>query len=456
MQSRFKVVSVAFMLIMSLLVVQSQDTVLSGEALTEVPDGIYLYSRPTNFVSRSGLEWSPNIPQFLDLRPSVISYEGQDALNVALEVVPESLDPLADEVLAPSLMYSVYETLVEVDAESGELMSGLAESWDWVGMTTLEFRLREDVLFHDGTPMTADYVAAAFGEERTSADLVGATYLQSMMSTVSEIVVVDDYTLQFVVSRPDPTLESRFASQASAVIGFAGDIPVGTGPYQVASLDADTVMLEAFAEYWGGAPSISTVTITAVASASSRVDGLLAGEYDLVNRIGLDQAERLLSDDDVQFLSGALSFVNIETDAANDNSMLSNPTLHEAMNLASGAGLLVFDTESNPVAMVGEYYDYDLAAAEVLLAESGYAGEEIVYHVMDADAIQMAAANDLAALWEQIGVNVRIESEAPASNRMFSWTAPLPSIYDQFWEPVTTPPYDTIPKDSQYAVYAPF
>jgi hypothetical protein len=90
------------------------------------------------------------------------------------------------------------------------------------------------------------------------------------------------------------------------------------------------------------------------------------------------------------------------------------------------------------------------------LAEAGYAGEEIVYHVVEADPIQMAAANDLVALWMDAGVNVRVEAEPPASDRMFSWTAPLPYIYDTTYDVMKSAAYTTFTPDSSYAVFAPF
>ena len=55
---------------------------------------------------------------------------------------------------------SVYDSLIWYDHESFQTYPQLAKSWRRIDDTTLEFELRDDVKFHDGTPFDADDVVA--------------------------------------------------------------------------------------------------------------------------------------------------------------------------------------------------------------------------------------------------------------------------------------------------------
>src|SRR5262249_10478399 len=80
---------------------------------------------------------------------------------------PRTLGPAAGGVSA-LVLRQVLQGLVEV-GERGDLEPGLAASWTVSrdGLTWT-FRLRPDVQFHNGTPLTADLVAAALARRLTA------------------------------------------------------------------------------------------------------------------------------------------------------------------------------------------------------------------------------------------------------------------------------------------------
>ena len=89
--------------------------------------------------------------------PAAFSQE----LVIGLRAGPDSIDPhwstLGSQAEA---LRHIYDTLVDVDANL-QLKPGLAVSWEPIDDTTWEFKLREGVTFHDGTPFTAEDVAAS-------------------------------------------------------------------------------------------------------------------------------------------------------------------------------------------------------------------------------------------------------------------------------------------------------
>ena len=125
-----------------------------------------------------------------------------DILRVASLYSVTTWDPSASYSTEVMYMANCYEPLVYANpAGSAEPFSpGLATEWtaaaDGLSWT---FKLREGVTFHDGTPFNAD--AAKYSIDRTMKLNLGAAYL---LSPIKEVKVVDEYTIEFVLSDPAP------------------------------------------------------------------------------------------------------------------------------------------------------------------------------------------------------------------------------------------------------------
>ena len=116
-------------------------------------------------MKRTGLQWLAisvlliaALTASADTRPQ---YGG--TLHISSRVSASSLDPaeMADSGGARNLVSLIFDTLVTVDA-TGRPQSALAESWQSTpGDRGLEFRLRHNVKFHDGSPLTAEIAASS-------------------------------------------------------------------------------------------------------------------------------------------------------------------------------------------------------------------------------------------------------------------------------------------------------
>ncbi|MBY8910914.1 glutathione ABC transporter substrate-binding protein, partial [Salinicoccus roseus] len=89
-----------------------------------------------------------------------------------------------------------------------ELEPGLAESYEQLDDTTLEFTLREDVTFHDGSPFNAEVVKANL--DRVRDPEVGAP-LEFLFTEIEEVEVVDDYTVNIHTAGPFAALPAHLA-----------------------------------------------------------------------------------------------------------------------------------------------------------------------------------------------------------------------------------------------------
>ena len=141
----------------------------------------------------------------------------------------------------------------------------LAESWSLVNDLTWELTLRQDVTFHNGEPFNAQ--AVKFSLERTS--LLGDS-LETFASDVAlqNVEIVDDYTVRIHTAEPAVSMIYELSTVEILPPAYYAETdpedlarnPVGSGPYQLASWDPDgSVVLEADADYWQGAPAIQTL-----------------------------------------------------------------------------------------------------------------------------------------------------------------------------------------------------
>ncbi len=193
-----------------------------------------------------------------------------------------------------NIIQNTYEGLVSYEngVASPEITGQLATDWT-VSEDGLryDFTLRDGVVFHDGTPFTADAVKAAV--ERRAAVGSGPAY---MTADVAEVDITDDTHVTLVLSAPNNAFLDYLASPfglkmiSPAVLDEYADDQAqeyltthdaGTGPYVLSAAETGTAYeLTAFDDYWGEAPAYKTVELSVDANASSVQLQLERGEID--------------------------------------------------------------------------------------------------------------------------------------------------------------------------------
>ncbi len=183
---------------------------------------------------------------------------------------------------------AIAETLVEVDAE-GRLAPGLASAWEVSSDgLTWRFAVREGVLFHDGTPLTAEAAAAALEVARAKPGLLGRAPITG--------IAADGMAVAITLSAPFSALPAFLAEYRSQILapgsygadGMATAV-IGTGPYRIATLTPpQSLTATAFADYWGDAPAVAEVSYAAVGRAETRALMAESGDAEFV--YGLDPA----------------------------------------------------------------------------------------------------------------------------------------------------------------------
>ena len=124
-------------------------------------------------------------------------------LTIGLASEPTSMDPHFHNLTPNNAMAThIFSRLIEQD-DKQRLIPGVATEWKAVDDLTWEFKLRKDVKFHDGTPLTADDVV--FSWERAP-DVAGSPSSFATYTKGKTVTMVDDYTVRIVTPRPHPLM----------------------------------------------------------------------------------------------------------------------------------------------------------------------------------------------------------------------------------------------------------
>jgi peptide/nickel transport system substrate-binding protein len=122
------------------------------------------------------------------------------AITIVLGSEPTTLDPqLRDEGPLRYTLNQVYESLVERDPKTMDIIPERAEHWELLDKTTWRFQLRKGVKFHDGEPFNAESAAFVFNR---AVDTTYASQYASSWVGFKEAKAVDAYTVDIITSPP--------------------------------------------------------------------------------------------------------------------------------------------------------------------------------------------------------------------------------------------------------------
>jgi peptide/nickel transport system substrate-binding protein len=231
-----------------------------------------------------------------------------------------TLDPHGNnEGFTNAYLDEIYEPLV-TRGKQLKVEPCLALSWQAVNPTTMRFKLRPNVHFHDGTPFTADDVV--FSIQRALAD---TSNFKPYLAGVKEARKVDDLTVDIVTDGPAPVLigqltEVRMMSKAWSTAHnvqkpqdyknkeetYASRNANGTGPYIVQSREADVKTVAVLNSNWWRKVegNVNEMVYLPIKQDSTRIAALLSGEIDFVLDPAPQDIGRLKQDPKIKVLEG--------------------------------------------------------------------------------------------------------------------------------------------------------
>lgn len=228
----------------------------------------------------------------------------------------------------------VSETLIGLGYDM-TMQPRLATQWQNVAPDKWQITLRKGVLFHDGTPMTAQSVVDSFAKLSEKGHSAHNPRLVKLLG-IKEIKVKDDHTLEFTTLKPNSAFLWNLTEPSAAVMKEGTkELPIiGTGPFIFESAVTDkSYQTRKFAKYWGGEPKLDVLKIDTIPDLNVAALALQAGDVDLVSSYPEPHFARLKNKGKGQLFSGAttrLFFIQNRVGGG----PLKNPALREAISLA--------------------------------------------------------------------------------------------------------------------------
>jgi peptide/nickel transport system substrate-binding protein len=392
----------------------------------------------------------------------------------AVTTDPQTLDPHAVNS-APVLGFlnNVYEGLVRRGKDM-TIEPALATSWEPIGEGEgWRFTLRQGVTFHDGAEFNAEDVI--FSYERASNEVSDT---RSWFAPVSEVVKVDDFTVDFMTSAPNPIFPGSIANWMMMDSGWAeangtalpdkenGNFATlnanGTGAFMVTTREPGLrTVLEPFDGWWGEPEhNITTATLQPIQNPATALAALLSGDVDFINPVPIQDVARLQQDPDVEVIQGIearvimLGFDQQEgasESGAGSADMFLDQRAREAVARAINVPAIlqtIMRGNAEPAsqlvspAMQGfteglEPHATDPDAARALIEEAGLAGTTVDFKCPnDRYLNDEAVCQAITAMLAQAGLNVLLDA-MPVQNYWPELRADNFDMYLLGWSPGT-------------------
>jgi peptide/nickel transport system substrate-binding protein len=334
-----------------------------------------------------------------------------------------------------TIIRNIHDGLV-ARAPDMRVVPEIAESFRVVDAATYEFRLREGIRFHSGDMLSVEDVKFSLDRLTKQNAMGGATSpRRDLLGPLEETVVVDARTVRLRLARPWAPMLGLIPAQEIvnarhvARVGQQGmqTATDGCGPFRLVDWRrGEAVILERFADYYGGSPEIPPAGPAQVDRAifrvlpenASRVAALLAGEADIVNDLPPSAIRQVEASRNAQVMrvNGTRTFfVAMNVAKAPFTDVRVRRALNHALDKAAIIARVLAGTATSLRGVMSPdsfafnpdlpEYRHDLDRARALLAEAGVApGTELV---IDTTGATREIAEAIAALLSRTGLRVR-------------------------------------------------
>jgi ABC-type transport system substrate-binding protein len=358
----------------------------------------------------------------------------------------ESMDPIREAGVDYVQLHAVFDTLLSISPEDGEVRPRLASEWE-ADEESIVLHLRDDVTFQDGTPFDAE--AVAFNLDRAMND--PDSNITGMLESVESVEVVDGSTVELQLAEPTPLavlqlLADRPGMMASpeAVRAAGGstafsEAPVGAGMYQVEGewFPRESMSVRVWDGYWDpDAQTLGGIDFTEV-EPDAKVNALLSGSVDVASVGGTD-VSALEGEPDVALSVGPATIgrgltVNPTLEPFDDVRVrqaiahaINRDAMVEALTNGYGEPRCQLFAANSPAydEELDGLYPYDPARATALLEEAGHAdGLEFRAIVGSGATAYIQFGELLQAQLAEVGIEMDLE--------LVDRSRTLPMLYEE-------------------------
>jgi cationic peptide transport system substrate-binding protein len=310
----------------------------------------------------------------------------------------------------------LYDRLLDYDAERQQFVPALAERWEALDNgQRYRFYLRQGVQFHHTdwfTPSrTLNATDVVFSFQRWLQPqhpyhaVNGGNYpfftSSGLVNLISAVERIDDYTVDFQLSRGDSSFLANLATDFNVVLSaeYAQQLiaqqqpqlldrqPIGTGPFEFVEFRKDVLIrYQRHHQYWREAPFFEQLVYVITSSANKRMLKLLTGECDVIPYPLIDELKQLDVDDEIEVANAVnpnLAYWAFNTDRAPFNQVDVRQALSHAVNRQAIIQAIYNGNARQASGILPETswafseldftHNYDPERAKQLLQQAGYA-----------------------------------------------------------------------------------
>jgi peptide/nickel transport system substrate-binding protein len=219
-------------------------------------------------------------------------------LTWALPAPVATLDPAFANIQANTVHSLGYEGLMVLGPE-GALHPQLAASWSQPDALTHVYKIRRNVKFWDGSPLTPDDVVYSLRRIMDPKTASGWAFFYAQVQSV-EASGPDEVTIK--LKAPDPlfrfvpamagarVISRKMGEARGADYGTTAEATMGTGPYRFTAFAHDqSVTAQRNPSYWGAAPAYNRVEVKFIVDQSTAQLAMRSGQIDGMFYVSLDQ-----------------------------------------------------------------------------------------------------------------------------------------------------------------------
>ena len=341
-----------------------------------------------------------------------------------------SLDPIkGNSGNDHSVLFSIYDRLVDFDPKTMAPRPGLAESWEYPSPKVFVLHLRKGVKFQDDTPFNAN--AVKFNLDRA----INAKYssVATDLASIKSIQTPDKYTVKITLKNRDTALPLALSDRAGMMVSpaparkYGADFekhPIGAGPFKVTkSVFGDYVEAKKFQHYWRkGQPYLDGIKWTILEEPQTRTSALLSGQQDFVSYVEVPDVPKVKTASDIQLkISDSLALYRCKL--RKDKGPLKDVRVRKAVEYGINRQAISQATTrgmGKPVDVllppshwaypkdVAGTYKYNPAAAKKLLADAGYASGVTLEAVVTTEPVFRTIGEAMQAQLKDVGIDLRV------------------------------------------------
>lgn len=221
---------------------------------------------------------------FTDSNPFVTAQQvSKSTLRVALDQVPETIQPFSSQAGQRLIQTNIYEGLTFTDPLMRPVRQ-LALSYGNLSPTEWEVKLKEGVKFHDGSTLTAADVVTSFDRARSEGD----AELKLTLESIQKVEAMDETTIHITTVNADPLIPTKIATVPILKPNPNPDAPapfLGTGPYMLTAKTSNRLTFTRFEGYHSASPSYKEIELLGIIDKYERVDALVQGRIDMLGAV---------------------------------------------------------------------------------------------------------------------------------------------------------------------------